>query len=71
MMRLSVGMRKLVCVAAVDFICIAIVAIPCLLLNLVGEPYMRDKLHVSRPDSDLKRRMHDMRLSWVSGNRVS
>ena len=41
MMRLSVGMRKLVCVAAVDFICIAIVAIPCLLLNLVGEPYMR------------------------------
>ena len=41
MMRLSVGMRKLVCVAAVDFICIAIVATPCLLLNLVGEPYMR------------------------------
>ena len=41
MMRVSVGMRKLVCVAAVDFICIAIVAIPCLLLNLVGEPYMR------------------------------
>jgi len=41
MMRLSVGMRKMVCVATVDFICIAIVAVPCLLLNLVGEPYMR------------------------------
>lgn len=39
--RMSVGMRKMVCVVVVDIICILLVGIPCLLLNLVGEPYMR------------------------------
>jgi len=29
------------CVMTVDLVCILLVAIPCLLLNLVGEPYMR------------------------------
>ena len=41
MMRLSVGMKKMACVAAVDLVCILIVAMPCLLLNVIGEPYMR------------------------------
>jgi hypothetical protein len=35
-MRLSVAMKKMVCVAAVDLIYIAIVAVPCFLLNLAG-----------------------------------
>ena len=35
--RMSVGMRKMVCVVVVDIICILLVGIPCLLLNLVGK----------------------------------
>ena len=40
-MRMSIGMRKMTCVVTVDFICICIVGLPCLLLNLIGEPYKR------------------------------
>ena len=31
----------MICVVTVDFICILIVGLPCLLLNLIGEPYKR------------------------------
>ena len=31
----------MICVVIVDFICILIVGLPCLLLNLIGEPYKR------------------------------
>ena len=40
-MRLTVGLKKMLCVVTVDTICILIVGLPCLLLNLVGEPYKR------------------------------
>ena len=40
-MVLSIGMKKMICVVTVDFICILIVGLPCLLLNLIGEPYKR------------------------------
>ena len=40
-MRLTIGLKKMVCVVMVDTICILIVGLPCLLLNLIGEPYKR------------------------------
>ena len=41
MMGLSIGVKKMICVVIVDFICILIAGLPCLLLNLIGEPYKR------------------------------
>ena len=40
-MRVTVGLKKMMCVVTVDMVCILIVGLPCLLLNLVGEPYKR------------------------------
>jgi len=34
-------MKRMSCIISVDLICILLVAIPCLLLNLVGEPYIQ------------------------------
>eukprot|EP00092_Neocalanus_flemingeri_P026618 GFUD01028849.1.p1 GENE.GFUD01028849.1~~GFUD01028849.1.p1 ORF type:complete len:297 (-),score=80.02 GFUD01028849.1:293-1183(-) len=40
-MIMTKAMRKMMCVMTVDLVCILLVAIPCLLLNFVGDPYIR------------------------------
>jgi len=40
-MIMTSPIRKMMCVVTVDLVCILLVAIPCMLLNFVGEPYIR------------------------------